>query len=146
MKRLWLATIMCVVGLGPVFGVTSAQAGHDLADILYEKGQITKEEWVRAKADNEKLEAEQRKVRDDQFPVSLRYKDGFYLQSRDGNFEMLIQGRVQLRYSFPQEGDSLVPADAGTADEARPASRPAEVNGLCRGAACVTLHATVIIQ
>ncbi len=117
MKRLWLATIMCVVGLGPVFGVTSAQAGHDLADILYEKGQITKEELIKAKADSEKADEEQRKARDQEFPISIRYKDGFDLQSRDGKFAMMLQGRVQLRYSFPQEGDSLSPTDAGTADD-----------------------------
>ena len=46
MRRLWLAMIMGVVGLGLVFGVSGAQAAHDLADILYEKGQITKEEWL----------------------------------------------------------------------------------------------------
>lgn len=110
MRRLWLATIMGVVGLGLVFGVTSAQAAHDLADILYEKGQITKEEWLRAKADSEKAEEEQRKTRDQEFPISLRYKDGFDLQSRDGKFEMLIQNRLQFRYSYPQESDAFTNA------------------------------------
>jgi len=117
MRRLWWATIMCVIGIGLVFGGTSAQAAHDLADILYEKGQITKEEWLRAKADEEKLEEEQRKSRDQEFPISIRYKDGFDLQSRDGKFEMLIQNRLQFRYFYPQEGDSLAPASAATADD-----------------------------
>jgi phosphate-selective porin OprO/OprP len=117
MGRLWLAMIMCVMGIGLVWNVPHAQAGHDLADILYEKGQLTKEEWLKAKADEEKAEEEQRKSRDQEFPVSLRYKNGFDLQSRDGKFEMLIQNRLQFRYSFPQEGDSLAPADAGAADD-----------------------------
>ncbi|MDH4344369.1 MAG: OprO/OprP family phosphate-selective porin, partial [Nitrospira sp.] len=117
MRRQWLAMIMCVTGIGLVLNVTSAQAGHDLADILYEKGQLTKEEWLKAKSDEEKLEEEQKKSRDQEFPISLKYKDGFDLQSRDGKFEMLIQNRLQFRYSFPQEGDSLSPADAGTADD-----------------------------
>ena len=105
MRRLWLTAIMGVVGLGLVLGATSAQAAHDLADILYEKGQITKEEWVRAKADAEKAEEEQKKARDAEFPISVRYKDGFDIQTRDGKFEMLIQNRLQFRYSYPQESD-----------------------------------------
>jgi hypothetical protein len=85
------------MGIGLVLNVPDAQAGHDLADILYEKGQITKEEWVRAKADSEKAEEEQRKRRDQEFPLSIRYKDGFDFQTRDGNFEMLNQNRLQFR-------------------------------------------------
>ena len=117
MRRLWLAAIMGIVGLGLVFGASSAQAAHDLADILYEKGQITKEEWVRAKADSEKFEEEQRKKREQEFPLLMGYKDGFDLKTRDGKFEMLIQNRLQFRFSYPQEGDSLAPADATAADD-----------------------------
>ncbi|MDH4155611.1 MAG: OprO/OprP family phosphate-selective porin [Nitrospira sp.] len=107
MRGLWLAMIMGGVGLGLVFGASSAQAAHDLADILYEKGQITKEEWVRAKADSEKIEEEQRKKREQEFPLLMGYKDGFDLQTRDGKFEMLIQNRLQFRYSYPQESDTF---------------------------------------
>ncbi|MDR4463366.1 MAG: OprO/OprP family phosphate-selective porin [Nitrospira sp.] len=117
MRRFWLAMMMGVVGLALVLGVSGAQAAHDLADILYEKGQITKEEWLRAKADSEKAEEEQRKSRDAEFPISVRYKDGFDIQTRDGKFEMLIQNRLQFRFSYPQEGDSLAPADAAAADD-----------------------------
>lgn len=117
MRRLWLTMMMGVVGLGLIIGVSGAQAAHDLADILYEKGQITKEEWVKAKADSEKAEEEQRKARDQEFPISIRYKEGFDIQTRDGKFEMLIQHRLQFRYFFPQEGDSLAPADAAEADD-----------------------------
>lgn len=52
MTRLWFATIICAIGLGLIVMVSAAQA--DLADVLYEKGQITKEEWLKAKADKEK--------------------------------------------------------------------------------------------
>jgi len=55
MTRLWFATIVCVIGLGLIIQATNAHA--KLEDILYEKGQITKEEWVKAKADVEKEEA-----------------------------------------------------------------------------------------
>ena len=55
MTRLWFATIVCIFGLGLIIQANSAHA--KLEDILYEKGQITKEEWVHAKADVEKEEA-----------------------------------------------------------------------------------------
>ncbi len=69
MRRLCLATIMCLIGFGLVVGITSAQAA--LEDILFEKGQITKEEWVKAKADSEKAEQELKKQRDQEFPISV---------------------------------------------------------------------------
>jgi len=109
MRRLWWATNICTLAVGMILSVNSVHAGHDLADILYEKGQITKEEWVRAKADAEKAAEEEHKQRDQEFPISLRYKDGFDLQTRDGKFEMQIQGRLQLRYSYDQEGDGFKP-------------------------------------
>ena len=55
MRRLWLATIACVIGLGLFFQANNAHA--KLEDILYEKGQITKEEWLKTKADIEKEES-----------------------------------------------------------------------------------------
>ena len=55
MRRPWLATVACVIGLGLIVQANSAQA--NIEDILYEKGQITKEEWLKTKADHEKEEA-----------------------------------------------------------------------------------------
>jgi hypothetical protein len=55
MRHLWLATVACVIGLGLIVQVNVAQAS--LEDLLYEKGQITKEEWLKTKADHEKEEA-----------------------------------------------------------------------------------------
>ena len=55
MTRLWFATIVCVIGLGLIIQANIAHA--KLEDILYEKGQITKEEWVKAKSDAEREEA-----------------------------------------------------------------------------------------
>ena len=55
MRRLWFATIACVIGLGVTVQADIAQA--DLTDLLYDKGQITKEEWLKEKADREKMEA-----------------------------------------------------------------------------------------
>ncbi len=115
MRRLWLATAACVIGLGIIVQAHSAQAG--LEDILYEKGQITKEEWIKAKAASEKTIDEEHQKLDQQFPISMQYKDGFNIHTRDGNFLMNMQGRVQLRYSYPQEGDSLTPASASAFDD-----------------------------
>jgi hypothetical protein len=53
MTRLWFATIACVISLGCIVQAEIAQAG--LEDLLYEKGQITKEEWLKLQADREKI-------------------------------------------------------------------------------------------
>jgi hypothetical protein len=52
MIRLWFATIACVISLGFIIQAEIAHAG--LEDLLYEKGQITKEEWLKLQADREK--------------------------------------------------------------------------------------------
>jgi hypothetical protein len=52
MTRLWFATIACVISLGIIVQAERAQAG--LEDLLYEKGQITKEEWLKLQAEREK--------------------------------------------------------------------------------------------
>src|ERR1051325_359297 len=52
MTRLWFATIACVMSLGLIVQAETAQAGLD--DLLYEKGQITKEEWLKLQAEREK--------------------------------------------------------------------------------------------
>ncbi|HSQ49643.1 MAG TPA: hypothetical protein VLL94_00075, partial [Nitrospiraceae bacterium] len=54
MRRPWFTTIACVIGLGLIVQSNMAQAG--LEDTLYEKGLVNKEEWLKAKADQEKLE------------------------------------------------------------------------------------------
>ena len=55
MTRSWFTIVLCVIGLGLIGSVGVAQA--DLTDLLYDKGQITKEEWLKEKADREKMEA-----------------------------------------------------------------------------------------
>ena len=113
MAQPWFATAVCAIALGLIIQTNSAQAG--LEDVLYEKGQLTKEEWVKAKAGAEKAAEEEHKKRDQEFPISVRYKDGFDIQTRDGKFEMLIQGRLQFRYSYPEDGDAIPPnPDAST--------------------------------
>ena len=116
MTRPWFATIVCVIGLGLIVQANIAQAG--LEDILYEKGQLTKEEWIKAKADNEKTTDVQDKKLDEKFPIAVSYgKKGLEFASRDGNYLMQLGVRVQLRYSYPQEGDSLTPASMASFDD-----------------------------
>jgi hypothetical protein len=81
MTRLWFLTITCVIGLGLIVQANIAHA--KLEDILYEKGQITKEEWVKAKADAEREEAiiQQR-------PTTERWYE-----------KLSIRGYTQLRYN-----------------------------------------------
>ena len=52
MTRLGFATIACVISLGVIVQAEIAQAS--LEDLLYEKGQISKEEWLKLQADREK--------------------------------------------------------------------------------------------
>jgi phosphate-selective porin O/P len=90
MTRLWFATIVCMIGLGLIVQANIAHA--KLEDILYEKGQITKEEWVKAKADAEKEEA--------------------IIQGRAATekwYEKLsIRGYTQLRYNYTTDDKKLV--------------------------------------
>ena len=55
MRRSWFAIIVCAIGLGLIVQATMAQAA--LEDTLYDKGMITKEEWLKTKADQERQEA-----------------------------------------------------------------------------------------
>jgi Phosphate-selective porin O and P len=55
MKRWRLAMTACVIGLGLMVQANPAQASVE--DLLYEKGQITKEEWLKLKAEHEREDA-----------------------------------------------------------------------------------------
>jgi hypothetical protein len=90
MTRLWFATIVCVIGLGLIIQANIAQA--NLEDILYEKGQITKEEWVKIKADHEKEEGiiQQR-------AATKKWYD-----------KLSIRGYTQLRYNYLTDEKDLV--------------------------------------
>ena len=91
MRQSWFTIIACVIGLGMILQANMAQAG--LEDILYEKGQITKEEWLKAKADQEKQEA--------------------IIQSERAGTEkwynkISIRGYTQLRYNYVTDDNKLV--------------------------------------
>jgi hypothetical protein len=55
MRRWWFTVAVCVISLIVIVQANVAQASVE--DLLYEKGQITKEEWLKLKAEHEKEEA-----------------------------------------------------------------------------------------
>lgn len=102
MRRQWFMTIVCMIGLGLIIQAGNAQA--KIEDILYEKGQITKEEWLKTKADAEKEEAiiQQR-------PTTEKWYE-----------KISIRGYAQLRYNYitddkklNSEYDSSIGGDKG---------------------------------
>ncbi|MDF0664912.1 MAG: porin [Nitrospira sp.] len=92
MKGWCLAARMCVVGLVLICNVNPAQAGlAGLEDLLYEKGHITKEEWVKLKAEREKEEGiiQQRSA-------TTNWYD-----------KISIRGYAQFRYSYLTDEKNL---------------------------------------
>jgi hypothetical protein len=83
-----------------------------LWNVLREKGIITKEDWVRIQAAQEKKDEETRKQMDFEFPVAMGYGDkGFEIRAKDGKFATLIQWRFQGRWSYPTRADEEGVAD-----------------------------------
>lgn len=90
MTRQWFATIICIIGIGLVVQANLAQAS--IEDILYEKGQITKEEWLKTKADHEKDDA----------IIQGR------AQIKNWSDKIAIRGYTQIRYSYNSDDKNLV--------------------------------------
>ena len=84
----------------------TATAGDTLTDVLREKGVITKEDWIRIKAAEEKEAASQtqNKEKDSQIKVGWG-KKGFTLATADGLFQTKIQWRFQGRWTYPERSD-----------------------------------------
>ncbi|MBL8073632.1 MAG: hypothetical protein JNL29_04620 [Nitrospira sp.] len=55
MKKWGLVSVLCAISFGVIFTANVAQA--NIEDLLYEKGQITKEEWLKLKAEHEREDA-----------------------------------------------------------------------------------------
>jgi hypothetical protein len=89
MARPWLATVACVIGLGLIAQTNSAHAS--IEDILYEKGQITKEEWLKTKADHEKEES----------IIQAR------AQLKNWYDKIAIRGYTQMRFSYLTDENDL---------------------------------------
>lgn len=85
MKRWWLSAGMCVVGLVGLLVISGAnEAQASVEDLLYEKGQITKEEWLKLKAEHEKEEAAAKEPS----PIKKWFD------------KVSIRGYTQLRYTY----------------------------------------------
>ncbi|HSA85067.1 MAG TPA: porin [Nitrospira sp.] len=82
MKRWGFAVNVCLIGLGLMVTANVAQASVE--DLLYEKGQITKEEWVKLKAEHEREEAIVQ-----QQSATKKWFD-----------KISIRGYTQMRYSY----------------------------------------------
>jgi hypothetical protein len=91
MRRLWFATIACIIGLGMIVQANITHAG--LEDILYEKGQITKEEWLKTKADQERQESI---IQSERATTEKWYE------------KISIRGYTQLRYNYVTDDKKLV--------------------------------------
>jgi hypothetical protein len=90
MRRPWFMAIVCMIGLGLIIQANSAHA--KIEDILYEKGQITKEEWLKTKADAEREDA----------IIQQRATTEKWYQ------KISIRGYTQLRYNYVTDDKKLV--------------------------------------
>ena len=109
--------IVTLVCLGFLLQV-NAWAGDTLSDVLKEKGMITKEDWIRIQAAEEKKAEEQQKALDEKFPVIADWgKKGFTLETRDGLWKTAIQWRFQGRYSYSRRTDADSASDYDAPDE-----------------------------
>ncbi len=102
--------VLQLIGAFVCFGLllqSNAWAGDTLSDVLKEKGMISKEDWIRIQAAEEKKEAEAAAKKEDASDVKVGWgKKGFTLETGDGLFKTAIQWRFQGRFSFPERGDA----------------------------------------
>jgi hypothetical protein len=89
MRRPWSAPIICMMILGLLIHANMAQAG--LEDTLYEKGLLTKEEWLKNKADQERQEAIIQ-----QAPTTEKWYE-----------KISIRGYTQMRYNYVTDDKNL---------------------------------------
>ncbi|MCW5784374.1 MAG: hypothetical protein KIT39_13770 [Nitrospirales bacterium] len=109
MKVFWLFTTMACLSL---FLQPDVQASDALVDVLREKEVLTKEDWIRIEAAEEKKAVEQQKAFDDKFPVEVGWGNkGFEFRTKDGKFATQIQWRFQGRFTYPTNGDPISAAD-----------------------------------
>lgn len=114
----WEKVLALALIVGFSLTVSSAFAGEALTDILREKGVITKEDWIKVQAAEEKKAAEQEKQLKEEFPVRAGWgKKGFTLETVDGKWKTAIQFRFQGRLTHPDSGDEDSVEDFSDNDE-----------------------------
>jgi hypothetical protein len=95
-----------------------AWAGDTLSDVLKEKGMISKEDWIRIQAAEEKKAEEQQKALEAKNPVTVSWgKKGFEFKTTDGKFATQLQWRFQGRWSYPDRVDEEGIADYSNQSE-----------------------------
>ena len=95
-----------VVLFMPMVLTPVATAGGTLTDVLREKGVITKEDWIRVKAADEKAAAAQTQHKEQDSQIKVGWgKKGFTLATADGLFQTKIQWRFQGRWTYPERSD-----------------------------------------
>ncbi len=114
-QRWIFAIVALVVMTAPVTFPSPATAGDALIDILREKGVITKEDWIRLKAADEKQEATKATMKKEEKKksgVEVGWgKKGFSLSTPDGLFQTKIQWRFQGRWTYPERSDPRKKSD-----------------------------------
>jgi len=90
MRRPWFTAIVCTIGLGLIIQTEIARAG--LEDTLYDKGVITKEEWLKTKADQERQEAI---IQSERATTEKWYE------------KLSIRGYTQFRYNYVTDDKNL---------------------------------------
>ncbi|MEC4679624.1 MAG: porin, partial [Nitrospirota bacterium] len=89
------------------FSQSNVWARDTLSDVLREKGMISKEDWTRIQAAEEKKAEEAQKNLAEQFPVKAGWGEkGFTLETLDGDWKTAIQWRFQSRYTYSQRTDA----------------------------------------
>jgi hypothetical protein len=91
MAQLWFVAIACIFSFGLIIQTDIAQAG--IEDTLYDKGVITKEEWLKTKADQERQEAI---IQSERASTEKWYE------------KISIRGYTQLRYNYLTDDKKLV--------------------------------------
>ena len=124
MKREWLViTVLLTLALIWILPGSGIAAEKSLADILKDKGVLTEEEYQQAKTMEESQKAEEAKKAEEaakkaaaerpaapaEKPAGLPvagYQKGFFLQSPDGKYKLVLNGYVQPQLRLFQNNTS----------------------------------------
>jgi len=110
----WLLAAMTCLGLFIPYTAMAVDPLYEdsLENVLREKGIISKEDWVRIEAAQEKSAKELRDRMDQEFPISFGYgRKGFEIKTKDGKFATQLQWRFQGRWTYPTRNDPISRAD-----------------------------------
>ncbi|GJL65332.1 MAG: hypothetical protein NPIRA05_03030 [Nitrospirales bacterium] len=117
LKRVKILMPMLLLAFGGAAPLP-ATAADTLADVLREKGTISKEDYIRIQASEEKnAEEKMKKQKDNPSVIAGWDKKGFTFSTVDGLFKTAIQWRFQGRFTYPDRGDEDSVTDFSDNDE-----------------------------